>query len=62
MRVIDSTLRIGWYAPGNYTCHCAICGAAFGGDKRAWHCKPCAVKLRDEREANEAFKPERSVP
>ena len=62
MRSIDPTLRIGGYAPGDYMCHCAICGDTFSGDKRAWHCKPCAARLRDEREANEAFKPEKSVP
>lgn len=35
---------IGGYAPGNYQCHCGTCGGGFIGDKRAYQCKPCAVR------------------
>lgn len=35
---------IGGFAPGNYSCHCVICGKGFIGDKRAVQCEPCAIK------------------
>lgn len=31
----------GW-APGTYMVHCLKCGAVILGDKRAFHCAPCA--------------------
>ena len=33
--------RLGW-APGDYFCMCAQCGAHYLGDKRSWTCAPCA--------------------
>lgn len=34
--------RINGWAPGQYTCTCRDCGAAYMGDKRSWQCYPCA--------------------
>jgi hypothetical protein len=42
--MVDKIGKIGWYAPGMYTCTCSLCDARFVGDKRAQHCLPCAVK------------------
>lgn len=33
--------RGGW-APGPYLNKCRLCQDIFIGDKRAWHCAPCA--------------------
>lgn len=33
------------YAPGDYHCHCFVCGQAFVGDKRATNCLTCAAKM-----------------
>jgi hypothetical protein len=42
----------GWpligYAPGNYFCKCHICDEQFEGDKRAFHCLPCALNRAHE--------------
>lgn len=38
---------IGFFAPGNYLCKCAICGNTFKGDKRAVECEPCATSGKE---------------
>ena len=35
------------FAPGDYVGRCRECGKHFLGDKRAWHCEPCAVPMHD---------------
>ena len=35
------------FAPGDYVGRCRECGKHFFGDKRAWHCEPCAVPMHD---------------
>jgi len=40
----DKRTKRGWWAPGDYICHCRICLKSFIGDKRAGHCSDCAYK------------------
>lgn len=35
---------IGGFAPGDYLPRCNVCNRQFSGDKRAFHCLPCALK------------------
>jgi len=41
--------KAGW-APGNYTCKCCVCNAAFIGDKRAVTCADCAYRTEEKDE------------
>jgi len=47
----DTRPQKDWWAPGNYTCTCHMCGILFIGDKRAGTCSDCAygtTKLEQE--------------
>lgn len=44
----NSPWPLGGFAPGNYTCKCVRCEAAFVGDKRASNCLECAVRSANE--------------
>ena len=37
------------FAPGNYSCHCCVCGKTFEGDKRAVTCRECALAMKAKR-------------
>jgi hypothetical protein len=47
-RVREATGPLVGYAPGTYFCECNICGEQFEGDKRAYHCLPCAVDVANQ--------------
>lgn len=67
----DAALRPYGYAPGDYICKCLHEGCRsidplqrgkegyFRGDKRAWRCRPCAVKARDFALSSPASRPVR---
>jgi hypothetical protein len=38
------TWPVGFYAPGNYTCICNLCGKHHVADKRAVHCADCTIQ------------------
>lgn len=40
---LDEVAFRGGFAKGSYECLCMACGEAFEGDKRAVHCRPCAI-------------------
>ena len=40
----ELTYPIGMFAPGDYSCLCAVCGKQFFGEKRAVQCEPCALR------------------
>ena len=40
--------RVGGWAPGNYTPKCIKCGRFYFGDKRSFHCYPCAKSEVDK--------------
>lgn len=48
---MENKYPIGGYAPGNYQCHCTICGGGFTGDKRSCQCEPCAIRDREKFDA-----------
>lgn len=39
----DRPFRLRGYATGMYTCTCSRCDRGFMGDKRSYHCLPCAA-------------------
>lgn len=44
----EDLARYGW-APGIYMGQKCACGSEFGqADRKAWRCKPCALRARDE--------------
>lgn len=45
----DDRPQKGWWAPGDYICHCRRCSDYFVGDKRAGICADCAYS---EKPAN----------
>lgn len=40
----EPTWPIGFYAPGNYACTCALCGKQHIAAKRAVHCADCTIQ------------------
>lgn len=40
---LDEVAFRGGFAKGSYECLCMACGETFEGDKRAVHCRPCAI-------------------
>lgn len=44
IKLPDSRLARGGWAPGNYLCTCIHCDSTFTGDKRATSCADCAYK------------------
>ena len=44
------------YAPGNYICTCDMCDGKFEGDKHAYNCFSCAMRIKAFREKEAARK------
>lgn len=44
--------RVGGWGPGQYFCRCQSCRGEYMGDKRSWHCYPCAKKAKEDQIAN----------